>query len=81
VKSFIREVIMVMAASPVMHRCQAIMTRDNKSLQPLMYAIHGAIESNPKGKIRLSIVCFVVRTQYGSGSPNSIGARWFNLVM
>jgi hypothetical protein len=75
-EAFIHKVIMVVAASPVMHRCPAIMTRDYKSLQPLMYAIQGAIESNPKGKIRLSIICFIVRTQYGSGSPNSRGAQW-----
>jgi hypothetical protein len=72
-EAFICEVIMVMAASPVMHRCPAIMTRDCKSPQPLMYAIQGAMESNLKGRIRLCIICFVVRAQYGSGFLSSGG--------
>jgi hypothetical protein len=54
-EAFIREVIVVVVASPVMHRCPAIMTRDCKSPQPLMYAIQGTMESNPKGRIRLCI--------------------------
>jgi hypothetical protein len=72
-EAFIHEVTMDVAASPVMHRCPAIMARDDKSPQPLMYAIQGAMESNPKGRIRLCIVCFMIRAKYGSGSPSSGG--------
>jgi hypothetical protein len=80
-EAFICEVIMVVTASPVTHRCPGIMTWDFKSPQLLMYAIQGAMESSPKGRIRLCIVCFVVRAQYGSGSPRSSVVRWLNFVM
>jgi hypothetical protein len=63
-----------------MHRCPGIMTRDCKSPQPLMYAIQGATESNPKGRIRLCIICFMVRAQYGSGPPSSGHGRWLKLA-
>jgi hypothetical protein len=74
-EAFIREAIMVVAASPVMHRCPVIMARDCKSPQPMMYTIQGTMESNPKGRITLCIICFVVRAQYGSGPLSSRDGR------
>jgi hypothetical protein len=47
-EAFICEVIMVVAASPVMHRCPAIMTRDCKSLQLLMTPSRALWRATPR---------------------------------